>query len=217
MNKIKVILVDDHALFRDGIKSILDEEESIQVIDEAADAKMLFEKLGTNNPDLIITDISLPDISGIELTRQITKLYPSIKVLMLSMHNNDEFILSSLQAGAIGYLSKDINSNELMQAINAVMKGNLYFNKEISQTIINTYRESNSALNVRDQQFNLTERELEVVKLVAEGLVNKEIAEKLHISIRTVDAHKNHIMHKLNLKSTVEMVKYAIKNKLIKI
>jgi len=217
MNKIKVILVDDHALFRDGIKSILDEEKSIQVVDEASDAKMLFDKLTKNEPDLIITDISLPDTSGIEITRKITKLYPNIKVLMLSMHNNEEFILSSLQAGAIGYLSKDINSNELMQAINAVMNGNLYFNKEISQTIINSYRDRDTSQNENEQQFHLTEREIEVIKLVADGLVNKEIAEKLHISIRTVDAHKNHIMHKLNLKSTVEMVKYAIKNKLIKI
>jgi DNA-binding NarL/FixJ family response regulator len=217
MKKIKIILVDDHALFRDGIKSILDEEESILVIDEAPDGKMLFEKLQKQEPDLIITDISLPDISGIEITRRLTKLYPNIKVLMLSMHNNEEFILSSLQAGAVGYLSKDINSHELMQAINSVMSGSLYFNKEISQTIINNYRSGNTKSTESVSNFNLTDRELEVIKLIGEGLINKEIADKLNISIRTVDAHKNHIMHKLDLKSTVDLVKYAIKNKLIEI
>jgi len=216
MEQIKIILVDDHTLFRDGIKSILDEEEDILVIDEAHDAKVLFEKLQHQIPDMVITDISLPDMSGIELTKKITESYPDIKVLMLSMHNNEEFITNSLRAGAHGYLSKDIQSTELLEAIHAVMDGKIYFNKEISQTFINNYRTDHagkSGSGIRND--HLTERELEVIKLIGEGLINKEIADKLSISIRTVDAHKNHIMQKLGLKSTVELVKYAIKNKLI--
>jgi DNA-binding NarL/FixJ family response regulator len=215
MEKIKIILVDDHALFRDGIKSILDEEEDILVIDEAQNAKILFEKLLIHQPDMVITDISLPDMSGIEITKKIVQLYPGIKVLMLSMHNNEEFITSSLKAGAIGYLSKDIQSAELMEAIHSVMNGKIYFNKEISQTILNNYR--GGEVNTTNSINNLTERELEVIKLVGEGLINKEIANRLNISIRTVDAHKNHIMQKLEIKSTVDLVKFAIKNKLIEL
>jgi len=215
MEKIKIILVDDHALFRDGIKSILDEEEDILVIDEAPDAKTLFEKLLFHQPDMVITDISLPDMSGIEITKKIVQLYPDIKVLMLSMHNNEEFITSSLKAGANGYLSKDIQSAELMEAIHSVMNGKIYFNKEISQTILNNYRVGDATTT--NSINNLTERELEVIKLVGEGFINKEIADKLNISIRTVDAHKNHMMQKLEIKSTVDLVKFAIKNKLIEL
>jgi DNA-binding NarL/FixJ family response regulator len=215
MEAIKIILVDDHTLFRDGIKSILDEEENIDVIDEAPDANSLFKKLENHQPDILITDISLPDMSGIEIARRITELYPDIKMLMLSMHNNEEFIINSLKAGAHGYLSKDIKSTELLEAIHAVMNGKIYFNKEISQTIINNYRAENNSDPLLNAGNNLTEREIEVIKLLGEGLINKEIADRLSISIRTVDAHKNHIMQKLGLKSTVELVKYAIKNKLI--
>jgi len=215
MEVIKIILVDDHTLFRDGIKSILDEEENIDVIDEAPDANSLFEKLEKHQPDILITDISLPDMSGIEIARRITTLYPDIKMLMLSMHNNEEFIINSLKAGAHGYLSKDIKSTELLEAIHSVMNGKIYFNKEISQTIINNYRTENNSDSEPDTGNNLTEREIEVIKLLGDGLINKEIADRLSISIRTVDAHKNHIMQKLGLKSTVELVKYAIKNKLI--
>ncbi|PLW96584.1 MAG: DNA-binding response regulator [Marinilabiliales bacterium] len=219
MEAINIILVDDHTLFRDGIKSILDDEENIQVIEEAPNAKVLFEKLQHKHPDLIITDIGLPDMSGIEVTKKITKLYPDIKILILSMHNNEEFILSSLRAGANGYLSKDIESSELLEAIHSVMNGKIYFNKEISQTIINNYRGSAPVNSEPEPDANnsLTEREIEVIKLVGEGYINKEIADKLFISIRTVDAHKSHIMQKLGLKSSVDMVKYAIKNKLIKL
>lgn len=215
MEVIKIILVDDHTLFRDGIKSILDDEEHISVIEEAADAQMLFEKLLLQHPDMVITDISLPDMSGIEIASKINKLYPDIKILILSMHNNEEFILSALKAGANGYLSKDIESAELLEAIHSVMNGKIYFNKEISQTIINNYRGGDQVDSKSSANNNLTDREIEVVKLVGEGFINKEIADKLCISIRTVDAHKSHIMQKLGLKSTVDLVKYAIKNKLI--
>ncbi|MCB2207977.1 MAG: response regulator transcription factor [Bacteroidetes bacterium] len=215
MEVIKIILVDDHTLFRDGIKSILDDEEHISVIEEAADAQMLFDKLQNQHPDMVITDISLPDMTGIEIASKINKLYPDIKILILSMHNNEEFILSALKAGANGYLSKDIESAELLEAIHSVMNGKIYFNKEISQTIINNYRGGDHVDSKSSANINLTDREIEVVKLVGEGFINKEIADKLCISIRTVDAHKSHIMQKLGLKSTVDLVKYAIKNKLI--
>lgn len=215
MEAINIILVDDHTLFRDGIKSILDDEENIHVIEEAQNAQVLFEKLEHQHPDLVITDIGLPDMSGIEVTKKITKLYPDIKILILSMHNNEEFILSSLRAGANGYLSKDIESAELLEAIHSVMNGKIYFNKEISQTIINNYRAGAPVHSEPVGSNSLTDRETEVITLVGEGYINKEIADKLCISVRTVDAHKSHIMQKLGLKSSVDMVKYAIKNKLI--
>ena len=212
MEKIKIILVDDHQMFRDGVKSVLCDEENIDVIGEVGNGNDLFDLLKTKTPDLIITDISMPDISGIEVAKHVSENYPDIKILILSMHSNEEFISKALNVGANGYLPKDTNMTELLEAINTIYKGENYFNKEISNTILKSL--INKSKEESSSNKTLTKREKEIIKLVVEGLTNKEIAEKLCISIRTVDSHKNNIMQKLNLKSSVELVKYAIKNKL---
>lgn len=211
MGKIKVILVDDHQMFRDGVKSVLSDEENIAIIGEVGHANDLYKLLESNSPDLIITDISMPDISGIDITKYVSENFPGINILILSMHSNEEFITKALNAGANGYLPKDTSMNELLQAINIIAKGENYFNKGISDTILKSMVNKSKV----SRNDNLTSRELEIVHQVVEGLSNKEIAEKLNISVRTVDSHKNNILHKLGLKSSVELVKYAIKNNLV--
>jgi DNA-binding NarL/FixJ family response regulator len=213
MDKIKIVLVDDHQMFRDGVKAVLSDEENIKLVGEVGNGHDLYELLKSENPDLIITDISMPDISGIEITKYISEKYPKIKTLVLSMHTNEEFITKALSAGANGYLPKDTSMNELLEAINTIYNGDNYFNKEISDTILKSII-NKSKTGSTSKGESLTKREKEIVSLVVDGLTNKEIAEKLFISIRTVDSHKNNIMQKLKLKSSVELVKYAIKNNL---
>jgi len=217
MDKIKVALVDDHQLVRDGIRALITGLPDIEVISEAFDANSTLENLQHNKPDVIIVDISLPGISGIELAGIITKDYPTVKVIMLSMYTNQEFIFNAIKYGAKGYLPKNITREELVDAIHEVYKGNEYFSKDVSNIILKNYlkqvKDPERADAYQDQK--LTPRELEILKFVAEGYSNQLIADKLFISVRTVESHKNHIMQKLELTTTVDLVKYALKNKII--
>jgi DNA-binding NarL/FixJ family response regulator len=219
MKKIKIILVDDHQLVRDGIKALLSGTSDIEIIGEASDGKELFQQLATLKPDLLIMDISLPDISGIEITKKICQDFPGIKVMMLSMYNSEDFILNSIKAGAKGYLPKNTSRNELLEAIYAIQSGEDFYSESVSKTMLKSYIRKATGDEEPAEKSNeiLTTREIEVLKLYAEGHINKEISEKLDISIRTVETHKNHIMRKLGLKSTVEMVKFAIRNKIVEI
>ncbi|MBI9055240.1 MAG: response regulator transcription factor [Bacteroidales bacterium] len=217
MKKIRIVLVDDHQMFRDGVKSVLSDEENMEVVGEVGNGNDLFELLKSNTPDLIITDISMPEISGIEVTKYVSENYPDIKILILSMHTNEEFITKALSSGANGYLPKDTSMNELLDAINTIYKGDNYFNKNISDTILKSIIDKSKNNQNNSKNEKLTKREKEVVQLVVDGLTNKEIADKLFISIRTVDSHKNNVMQKLNLKSSVELVKYILKNNIIDI
>lgn len=215
MSKIKIALVDDHQMFRDGVKAVLSDEESIEIVCEAGHANTLYSFLNNNTIDLLITDISMPDISGIDITKTITEKYPDIKILILSMHSNEEFITKALSSGANGYLPKDTSMNELLDAIYTIHGGSNYFNKNISDTILNSV--INKSQNKTSNNKTLTKREEEIISLVVDGFTNKEIADKLCISIRTVDSHKNNMMQKLKLKSTVELVKYAIKHNIVRL
>ncbi|NOU15957.1 MAG: response regulator transcription factor [Bacteroidales bacterium] len=217
MNKIKVTLVDDHQLVRDGIRALLSGLDDIEVITEASDAKSILEKLKLIKPDVMIVDISLPEMSGIELTKIITTEYPTIKVIVLSMYTNQEFIFNAIKAGAKGYLPKNITREELLDAIREVYKGNEYFSKDVSNIILKSYLKQVKDPERFDslQDEKLTNRELEILRFVAEGYSNQLVADKLFISVRTVESHKNHIMQKLELTTTVDLVKYALKNKII--
>jgi DNA-binding NarL/FixJ family response regulator len=219
MEKIKIILVDDHQLVRDGIKALLTGITDIEVIGEASGATELFGKLENIKPDLLIMDISLPEISGIEITKKICSEYPEVPVLILSMYTNEEFIINSLKAGARGYLPKNTSRDELLKAIYTINKGEEFFGETISKVMLKSFvKRATSEDNVNDgTPAVLTNREIEILKLYVEGLINKEIGDKLSISIRTVETHKNHIMRKLGLKSTVELVKFAIRNKIAEI
>jgi DNA-binding NarL/FixJ family response regulator len=217
MIKIKVGLVEDHQLVRDGIRSLIEGAENIEVIAEACSARGMLDLLKTLDPDILLVDISLPEISGIDLARIITSEYPQIRVIMLSMHTGQEFIFNSLKNGAKGYLHKSISRDELIEAIKEVYNGNEYFSKEVSGIILKNYlRQIKDPENTDGySEQKLTPRESEILKMVAQGYSNQLIADKLYISVRTVESHKNHIMQKLELTTTVDLVKYALKNKLI--
>lgn len=221
MEKIKIVLADDHEIFRDGIKSVLSDHAEIQIVDEVSNGIELIETLSNNDVDIAIVDITMPELSGIEATKQITKELKCAKVLILSMHNSEDFVINAIMAGAKGYLPKDACGTDLIKAIYTIYKGKEYYHGDISNTIIqgllNKTKEKEAKKEERINKACFTKREIEIITLIAEGKTNKEIAEQLNISIRTVDSHKNHIMQKLKVKSSVEIVKFAIKNDLISI
>jgi Response regulator containing a CheY-like receiver domain and an HTH DNA-binding domain len=217
MTKIKIILADDHRIFRDGIKSLLSDYDLIQVIGEASSGNELLDMLKTLKPDVVIIDITMPGFSGIEASQKISSLYPEIKIMILSMHTNEEFVINSIKAGAKGYLPKDTSKEELLDGIKILHGGGEYYSKSVSDNFLKNYIKKVKVEQSLMENEALTLREIEILKLVASGLSNKEIADQLFISIKTVDAHKNHIMQKLKLKNATEMVLYAVRNKIIEI
>ena len=219
MESIKIILADDHQLIRDGIRSLIHDAKNIEVIGEASDGYELLEQLKVTSPDIIVLDVSMPRLSGIEATKKITEEFPTVKVLILSMFTSEEYIFNAIKAGARGYLPKNTSKKELLEAIYSINAGNEYFSDSISNIILKSYikkTKSNDDYSGKKQNV-LSSRELEILTMFAEGNTNQEIAEKLFISIRTVESHKNHIMQKLELKTTVDLVKFAIKNNIIQI
>jgi DNA-binding NarL/FixJ family response regulator len=216
---IKVILVDDHTIVRDGIKALLTGQDDIAIAGEASNGRDLLSLIKITHADIILLDISLPDYSGIELCEIIKRESPGINILFLSMYNTEEYIFNAIKAGAQGYLPKNISQAELLLAIRSVSQGTEYFSESISNIILKSYikkAKDKETENLHHENL-LSKREMEILKLFAEGLPNPEIAERLFISTRTVESHKNHIMQKLNLKSTVDLVKFAIKHQIIEI
>ncbi|MFO7868357.1 MAG: response regulator transcription factor [Bacteroidales bacterium] len=216
---ISIVLVDDHDIVRDGIRALLKNESRIHIIGESSNAQECMHIVEQNRPDIILMDINLPDITGIELTQRITETYPDISVVMLSMHMGSDFILNSIESGARGYVSKTISQEELIRAIYTVADGNEYYSDEVSEVLLKNYisQTKKTAQQPEQIEVNLTRREVEILTLFAQGLSNKEIAAQLFISVRTVESHKNNIMQKLNVKSSVDLVKYAIKHNMIDI
>lgn len=216
--KTGIILVDDHELVRDGIRALLAGCDSIQILAEASSVGELMDELETITPAVIVLDISLPDMSGIEAIGLIAVRSPSSKVLMLSMYTGEEFVISAIRAGAHGYLPKNTTRIELIDAIHKLSLGEEYFGDAVSgvlrKALMRKIEDSELSLNAT---ASLSSREVEVLKLFCEGMSNQEIADKLFISVRTVESHKTHIMQKLGIKNNVEMIKYAIKNKIIDI
>lgn len=215
---IHIVLTEDHQILRDGVKSLI-ASENIKITGEASTGAELWKLLEGEKPDIILMDISLPDTSGIELTRLISERFPEIKVLILSMYTDESFINQAIKSGAKGYLHKNTTREEMLIAIDTVYSGNDFYSDNISKIILKSYIEK-AKLNA-EESLNphevLSKREIEILTMFAEGFINKEIADKLFISIRTVESHKNHIMQKLNLKTQVELVKYAIRHSLINI
>lgn len=211
--------MDDHQLVRDGIKALLSGAENIVIIGEASTGKECFEKITATPPDLLILDISLPDTTGIDITLRVTAEFPSIRVLILSMYTNEDFIFNAVKAGARGYLPKNTSREELLNAIHTIHCGEEFFADSISKIMLRSYvrkaKDDDSA--IARPPVTLTTREIEILRLFAEGFINREISDQLDISIRTVETHKNHIMKKLELKSTVELIKFAIRNKIVEI
>ncbi len=214
MNKIKILIVDDHLLVRTGITSLLKDVVDIEIIGEAENGRDAIKKTGELKPDVILMDISMPEISGLEATPKIKLLFPDTKILILTMHENEEYVLSAFKLGAMGILHKNVSKEELITAIKNVYAGKRYFGASISQMVIeNMVQKFDESSFIKEKEkMVLTKREKEVLHFVASGLSNQEIADTLEISTRTVDSHKSNLMQKLNVKTSAALAKYAIEN-----
>lgn len=214
--RIKVLLADDHTILRDGIRSLIEDEPDMEVIGEAEDGITVIKLAETLQPDVILMDIAMPLLNGLEATRQIRKNNPRAKILILTMHENEEYIRQVLAAGAMGYILKDAAARELLGAIRAVNKGEVVLSPAITRLIVTDYLRWGD-LTAQDTSDGLTDRERQILQLIAEGYTNKQISEILTISVKTVQAHRLNLMKKLDLHDRGELIKYAIQKKIIDI
>ena len=213
-NSISVYLVDDHQIMLDGIKALLADSDRYSVTGETTSSREALEHLRANAPDILITDIDMPELSGIELTREIKAAHPEIKVLALSMHGENAIITEMLDAGVSGYVLKNTGKEELINALDTVYRGNRFFSQEVAAEMIANINKI-AKTKEAERKANLTPREREILKLIAEEQSNKAIAELLFISERTVETHRKHIFRKTQTKSIVGLIRYAIENGLI--
>ncbi|MCK4976094.1 MAG: response regulator transcription factor [Anaerolineales bacterium] len=216
MDKIRILLADDHTILRDGIRSLLEDESDMTVIGEAEDGHSAVKLVKKLDPDVVLMDIAMPLLNGLEATRQIKRDNPQTKVLVLTMHENEEYIRQVLAIGAMGYILKDAAARELLGAIRAVYRGEAVLSPAITRLVIEDYLRWGD-LQPESDSSGLSPREREVLQLVAEGYTNKQIAEILSISIKTVQAHRSNLMSKLDLHDRGELIKYAIQKKIIEI
>jgi len=207
---IKVLLVDDHAIIREGLRSLLEKQPEMEVIADTEDGRKAIELVRELIPNIVIMDISMPGLNGIEATRQITAEFPLVKVIALSIHSKRRFVADMLSAGATGYILKECLFDELVQAIKAVAAGGRYLSPRITDVVVNDYvkRLSTTAYSPFE---SLKVREREVLQLVAEGKSTKQIALYLHVSTKTIEANRRQVMEKLNIHSVAELTKYAVR------
>lgn len=206
-----ILLVDDHTILRAGLKMMLNAQPDMDVVGEAHEGRQAIQEVQRLRPDIVLMDITMPDMNGIEATRQIKKILPDVKVLVLTMHENDEYVFQALRAGASGYILKEAADTDLISALRVVQNGNFYLSPTAQSVMVGDYLQRVHAGEEKDSYSSLTEREREILKLVAEGYTNNQMAERLVISPKTVDTHRTHIMDKLNLHSRAELVKYAMR------
>jgi DNA-binding NarL/FixJ family response regulator len=216
--KIKVLLTDDHKLIRDGIEAMLLNTDDIEVIGSVSSGEESLNEVRRNRPDVILMDVMMGGMTGIEATRWIKDFDPTVKVVLVTMEISKEYVSAGIKSGVDGYLPKDIDKDILLEAVRTVYKGGRFFNEAIMKLVFEDFY-SHEKLKSTDKKLpnDLTKREYEVLGLVASGKSNKELADALFISIKTVETHKTHILEKLGLKNTTELVKYAIKNNIISI
>ncbi|HMZ50839.1 response regulator transcription factor [Candidatus Sumerlaeota bacterium] len=210
--EIRLLVADDHTIVRQGLRKLLETEPGVEVVGEATDGRDAVTKAMDLMPDIVLMDLSMPGLHGLEATRQITKRLPKTRVLILSMHKNEAYVLQALQSGASGFVLKDSASEEVLTAIRSVSRGDSYLSPSISRVLIEDYLRLSTpgAGGAKSLYDTLTVREREIFQLLAEGLKNQEIAERLHVSVKTVETHRAHIMEKLNLNNIAELVKYSI-------
>lgn len=212
---IRVLLADDHTILRAGLRMMLSVQPDIEIVGEASDGRQAITEAQRLQPDVILMDITMPEVNGIEATFQVKKLLPETRVLVLTMHENEEYLFQTLRAGASGYILKEAADTELITAIRAVSHGRFYLSPSAQSIMVGDYLQRVRSGEEHDSYNALTEREREILKLVAEGYTNNQIAERLTISPKTVDTHRTHVMDKLNLHSRAELVKYAMRRGLL--
>lgn len=212
---VRILLADDHAILRTGLKLMLSNVPNLEVVAEATDGATALQLTEAHRPDLVIMDITMPGMNGIEATYELKRRLPSTRILMLTMHENEEMLFRTVQAGAAGYVLKKSADSELLDAIHQVMAGETFLRPEMAKQVIRDYLDRVDAGEEAQSFETLTEREQEVLKFLAEGLTNKQVAEKLVLSIRTVETHRMRIMDKLGLKGRAALVAYAKRRGLV--
>lgn len=215
MNQIRVFLADDHLLLREGIRSLLGKVSDIEVVGEAGDGKEAVEKVEQLLPDVVLMDITMPELGGLEATQRIKQKNPQVKVLILTIHETSQYLAGMLNVGASGYLVKTTASGELTSAIRAVHHGDIYLYPSIARMLVEDYLQKVKVGEQKSSYEGLTPREREILKYIAEDMKNKEIAALLSISVRTVQAHRTNLMDKLGARDRTELVKYAIRKGII--
>jgi DNA-binding NarL/FixJ family response regulator len=217
MKTTKILIVDDHEVVRDGLKNILTSLDNISIAGEAGNGEDAVKMYTSLKPDIVIMDISMPGMNGIEATRVIKEKDPDARILILTMHDNQEYLNQIIRSGAKGFILKNTDKEELLEAVRTVSSGENFFSKDISKLIIDNYIRTAKDTEKNDgyKEVPLTKREIEILKLIASGYSNQEIANILYISYNTVDTHRKNIMHKLSIKNTAGLVRYAIEKGLI--
>jgi two-component system response regulator NreC len=211
MAEIKILMVDDHAIMRDGIRALLDLQEDMEIIGEAADGNEAVEQALKLKPEVIIMDLAIPGLDGLEATRRILKKMPQTKILVLTQHDNKEYIVAAIKAGVAGYVPKRALGKELVSAIYAICKGDSFLYPSVAAALIESYRRQ-----IDEEPYDrLTSREREILKLIAEGNSSREIAERLYISLKTVMGHRTKVMGKLGIHNRTELIKYALRKGLV--
>lgn len=214
---IKIVIADDHAVLREGLRLLLETQENISVVGEAVDGRQVVELVRQLNPDVVLMDISMPELNGIEATRQIKANHPAVKVVILSIHGTNEHIFRSFEAGANGYLLKESTSKEVVAAVCAAYAGHRYLSQQITESVVDDYLQQRQTNTFQSPLTLLSSREREVLQLVAEGKTSAEIAGILYISPKTVDTYRSRLMQKLDIKDIPNLVRFAIQNGLISI
>ena len=215
MDKIRVFLVDDHTVVRQGLRRILESDDEIEIVGEAGDGRTAVELVQKLRPHVIVMDVAMPELNGIEATRQIVKRVEGAKVLVLSMHGDDIYVRQALKAGARGYLLKDSEDLDLIKAVKAIRAGGSFFSPPVSKLVLSGYLGDKGEGELESSVTRLTDREREVLQLIAEGKTNKDVAHSLSVSVNTVETHRKHIMEKLDLHNTAELVRFAIRTKMV--
>ena len=211
----KIIIAEDHTILREGLRALLSLDPNYEIIGEAEDGRDAIRCVEKLMPDLLLIDLSMPRMNGMEAIRDIKKRYPEIKIIALTVHKTEEYILATLEAGADGYVLKDATHDELMIAINSVLSGKPYLSPGVSEKVIEGYLEGRRTMRPSSAWDTLSQREREVLKLIAEGYKNKEIADDLCISIKTVEKHRSNLMKKLNLHNAAALTAFAMEKGLI--
>ena len=217
--KIRVGLADDHAILRHGLEALIKQEQDIEVVGEASNGIETLKLVETKKPDILILDIAMPKLNGIEVTKQLKREFSETKIIILSMYDDEEYIYELFSCGISGYLSKESISQDLISAIRLVSEGDCYLSPTIAKKVVDIFLllKDGKKVKVQSSKGVITKRENKILKLIAEGLSSKEIGELLNISMKTVDTHRNNIMKKLNIHRKIELVKYAIEQGIINI